>query len=236
MSKVVIGILAGMGPRTSGPFLEKVLDFCRDKYGAQWDEDFPDIVLYSLPAPFRPDQPVDGARMEEALRRGAQALVRAGAEIIAVPCNVAHLHFSVIREAAGVDVLHIVRETMNVLAAIDSAKVAILATRAVTCSRLYHDALVAQGLDVWEGNSLQDMVDDLIAAFKTRGVAKSTVKTWIQLRSRLEADDITHVVIACTDLAFCAYEKYKGALQIFDSSQILAAALVDEFCRREALA
>jgi aspartate racemase len=55
MTRTVIGILAGVGPRTTSLVLEAFLERCREWYGAVWDEDYPDIALYSLPAPFRPE-------------------------------------------------------------------------------------------------------------------------------------------------------------------------------------
>jgi aspartate racemase len=235
MSRVVIGILAGMGPRTTSPFLDEVLELCRRRYGAVWDEDFPDIVVYSLPAPFRPDRPPDRAAMEAALRRGAAALARAGAQLVAVPCNVVHVYFETIRAAAGGDVLHIVEETLKRLPAGAPGSMAVLATRALAASRLYHAALEQQGWSLLEEPELQDRIDELIARFKADGVAATTLETWARLRMYLETAGVTHVVLACTDLAFCATAAQRGGLQIFNSSTILAEALVDEFCRREGL-
>jgi aspartate racemase len=37
MKKGSIGILAGMGPRSTTPFLELVIDQCQIQYGAHYD-------------------------------------------------------------------------------------------------------------------------------------------------------------------------------------------------------
>jgi aspartate/glutamate racemase len=66
-------------------------------------------------------------------------------------------------------------------------------------------------------------------------VAATTLEAWTRLRTYLETVAVTHVVLACTDLAFCATAAQRGGLQIFNSSTILAEALVDEFCRLEGL-
>lgn len=234
MSRIVLGILAGMGPRTTSPFLDAVLELCRRKYGAVWDEDFPDIALYSLPAPFRPDRALDRASMEGALGRGMAALARAGAQLIAVPCNTAHIYFHAITKSApGVRVLHIVHETLKRLPA--GGRAAILATRTLATSRLYHDALVERNGSLLEEPGLQDHVDALIARFKSDGLAPATLQGWAALRAYLDASGVDHVVLACTDLAFCAADDQRGRLQMFDSSAILAETLVDEFCRLEGL-
>lgn len=233
MSRIVLGILAGMGPRTSAPFLDAVLEECRRQYGAARDEDFPDIALYSLPAPFRPDEPLDRAAMEAALRRGMTALTRAGAQLIAVACNTAHLYFEAIAAATSARVLHIVDETLTRLPH-DAKPAAVLATRATAASRLYHDALAGQGRRVIEPPGLQDRVDALIARFKADGAAAAG-GLWRELRGELEASGVGQVVLACTDLAFCAAADLRGGLRVVDSSAALADALVAEFCRLEGL-
>jgi len=43
MTHSSIGILAGMGPRSTAPFLELVLDQCQIQYGAKYDIDYPHI-------------------------------------------------------------------------------------------------------------------------------------------------------------------------------------------------
>jgi aspartate racemase len=236
MSRVVLGILAGMGPRTSSPFLDDVLEGCRRRYGAARDEDFPDIVLYSLPAPFRPDRPLDDAAMTAALQRGATALARAGAHLIAVPCNVVHLYFETIRAAARRPVLHIVDETLQRLPAEPRGRAAVLATRALAATQLYHAAMLHRGWSLFDEPALQDQVDAVIGHYKAGGAAKPAIDAWARLRDTLEAAGVTDVVLACTDLAFAADPAHRGRLQIYDSSAILADALVAEFCRLEGIA
>jgi aspartate racemase len=237
VSRIVLGILAGMGPRTTAPFLDAVLERCRRTYGAVWDEHFPDIAVYSLPAPFRPHCVPDRLAMEAALTRGTTALTRAGAQLIAVPCNTAHIYFDAIARAApDARVLHIVHETLHRLPT--GGRAAILATHILAASRLYHDALVRRGYSVLEDSEcpgIQTQVDALIECFKSHGTAPATLERWAALRAQLESAGVDRVVLACTDLAFCASADQRGSLDVFDSSAILAEALVDEFCRLEGL-
>jgi aspartate racemase len=54
-----IGILAGMGPRSTAPFIDLIITQCRIQYGAKLDEEFPHMMIYSLPTPFYVDRPID---------------------------------------------------------------------------------------------------------------------------------------------------------------------------------
>lgn len=43
-SKKTIGVLAGMGPRSTAPFLNMILDECQKQYGAKYDDEFPPLI------------------------------------------------------------------------------------------------------------------------------------------------------------------------------------------------
>jgi len=55
----MIGILAGMGPKSTGPFVDTVVTGCQTIYGAKHDMDFPHMMIYSCPTPFYMDRPID---------------------------------------------------------------------------------------------------------------------------------------------------------------------------------
>lgn len=49
---VSIGVLAGMGPRSTAPFVDMLVTECHIGYGAKYDMDFPKMHIISLPTPF----------------------------------------------------------------------------------------------------------------------------------------------------------------------------------------
>ena len=65
----LIGILAGMGPRSTAPFVDMLVDECQRQYGARYDIDFPPMLIYALPTPFYVDRPIDHAALEAAIAR-----------------------------------------------------------------------------------------------------------------------------------------------------------------------
>ncbi len=70
----MIGILAGMGPKSTGPFIDTVVAECQTIYGAKHDMDFPHMMIYSCPTPFYMDRPIDHEAMKKAIIEGAQKL------------------------------------------------------------------------------------------------------------------------------------------------------------------
>ena len=86
-STPTIGILAGMGPRSTAPFIDLVVTECQNQYGARDDIDFPKMLICSQPAPFYEDRPVDHAALEAAILDGLHTLENAGASFLAMACN-----------------------------------------------------------------------------------------------------------------------------------------------------
>ena len=64
----LIGILAGMGPRSTAPFIDAVIDQCQQQYGASLDEEFPRMMILSLPTPFYAVDPQGQVAVLDAMR------------------------------------------------------------------------------------------------------------------------------------------------------------------------
>src|SRR3989338_9569091 len=126
--KMIIGILAGMGPRSTAPFLERVIDECQRQYGAQNDIDYPHILIYSLPTPFFVDKPIDHKEMKKIVLQGIKKLEEAGVSFIAIPCNTVHIYFNELQKSTKVPLLNIVKETIKEFP-LDINKVTLFATQ-----------------------------------------------------------------------------------------------------------
>src|ERR1700675_1355428 len=124
----VIGILAGMGPRSTAPFVDMVIDECQRQYGARYDIDFPPMLIYSLPTPFYLDRPIDHAALEAAIVAGLRKLEDTGVAFVAMPCNSAHIYFEQLASSIHVPLLNMLDVALGALPA-GSNTAALLATR-----------------------------------------------------------------------------------------------------------
>jgi len=113
--KKLIGILAGMGPRSTAPFIDLVIDECQFQYGAKYDEEFPEMMIYSLPTPFYIDRPINHELIKKTIIEGLQKIESIGVSFIAMPCNSAHIYFKELKESINVPLLNIVEETLKKL-------------------------------------------------------------------------------------------------------------------------
>jgi aspartate racemase len=223
----LIGILAGMGPRSTAPFLELVLDECQRQYGARYDIDFPPMLIYSLPTPFYVDRPIDHAAMEAAILAGLRKLEQSGAAFIAMPCNSAHIYFERLASGIQVPLLNMVDQTLAALPAA-SHTVALLATRPTAEARLYQGAIERAGLSVLVGEAWQARVDTLLLAIKSSADRAAAGALWRDLVGDLEAAGADTLLLACTDLN--AVSGTGGTrMAVVDATRCLAKAVVEQW-------
>jgi aspartate racemase len=215
----VIGILAGMGPRSTTPFIEKVLDECQRQYGALNDMDFPKMIIISLPTPFYVDRDVDEVLLEQSIVDGVKELSSMDIDYMAIPCNTAHLYMLAIREASNVPVIDMVAKTIKRL---ESTKTTLFATRMTSESGLYQKNISKYYFEeLW-----QDAIDELIWGVKSGESIINLKLKWNRLIGQVKDAGVEQIVIGCTDLSAIAGDEF--SLIIVDAMAVLAEETVKE--------
>ncbi|PFL64593.1 amino-acid racemase [Bacillus cereus] len=213
----MIGILAGMGPKSTGPFVDTVVATCQTIYGAKHDMDFPHMMIYSCPTPFYMDRLIDHEAMKKAIIEGAQNLESTGVEFIAMPCNTAHLYFEELQHSLSIPILNIVDETLQAIPE-NTKRVALLATEATIQAGIYQDGIAKCNIEYIHHEKWQEMINQIITCTKS-GEIKEARELWNALVLQLQ-DEVDTAIIACTDLNVVSSEDF------VDSAQCLAEAVV----------
>ncbi|MBK5427598.1 aspartate/glutamate racemase family protein [Bacillus sp. TH30] len=213
----MIGILAGMGPKSTGPFVDTVVAKCQTIYGAKHDMDFPHMMIYSCPTPFYMDRPIDHEAMKKAIIEGAQKLESTGVDFIAMPCNTAHLYFEELQRSITIPILNIVDETLKAIPE-NTKRVAIIATEATVQAGIYQDGIAKRNIEYVHNEQWQEMINQIISCIKG-GEIEEARKLWSVLVLQLK-DEVDTAIIAYTDLNVVVSEDF------VDSAQCLAKAVV----------
>jgi aspartate racemase len=229
--KEVIGILAGMGPRSTAPFVDLVVDECQRQYGARDDDEFPPMMIYALPAPFYLDRPIDHGALRAAIQAGLRKLESTGVAFVAMPCNTAHIHYADLAAAIDVPLLNMIDEALRAMPA-SASRVALLATRPTVEAGIYQAAAARAGLELVITDDWQARVDGLLAAIKSSPDRRAAEGMWRELLDDLAASEVDTVLLACTDLN--AVSQAHAGLAVLDATQCLAAATVREWRARQA--
>ncbi|EBV4143531.1 aspartate racemase [Salmonella enterica] len=228
---VSIGVLAGMGPRSTAPFIDMLVTDCQTEYGAIYDMDFPKMHIISLPTPFWPGQKINDKAMISALKQGIDELVMAKVSLITIPCNLAHCYFDEIKEvSAGIPLLHIADCALESLPA-EVTRVAVLATEPTLNAGFYQARIKASGKVIIDSRELREMTTSLIGGVKTAGFHNPDVRLgWQNLISIIESNKVEALLLACTDLSPLITEN-PSSFVIVDTSASLSRATIKNFRR-----
>lgn len=225
--KPTIGILAGMGPKSTAPFIEQIIEQCQKMYGARFDIDFPPMMIYSLPTPFYIDRPINHRAMKQALRSGLKKLEKSGVSFITIPCNVVHQYFDDLTSYVKVPLLNIVEETLTVLPK-KISPITVLATTQTMETKVYQNAIKDVGKEFVFLKEWQGSITQLIQGVKSGKKQTELQKTAHDLLRSIERENIAGVVVACTDLSKL-FGNLKTKLVLVDSSEALAISTVKQY-------
>ena len=226
---VSIGILAGMGPRSTAPFIDSLVTECQKIYGAKHDMDFPKMHIISLPTPFWPGHKIDDTAMIAHLKQGIKDLVTAKVSLISIPCNLAHCYFPEILAASdNIPVLHIAKSAIDGLPN-SVRRVALLATEPTLDAGFYQQRLHTEGKVVIDSEELRSLTTMLIQRVKGVGYKEGQVQElWQQMIVIMQQQDVDAVLIACTDLSPLA-DKLPTDWVVIDTAASLASATIRRY-------
>ena len=133
----LIGVLGGMGPLATVDFMHKLLAATP----ADADQDHVPVIVSSIPQV--PDRAAafrgEGVSPLAAMIASGRRLVRAGATLVLMPCNTAHLWFDEVQGALDLPMLHLVDAALEdaIATAGEHAAIGLLCTDATLASGLY---------------------------------------------------------------------------------------------------
>ncbi len=223
-----IGVLAGMGPFSTAPFIHELMMQCRQLDHIKSDKDFPPVMIYSLPVPFRQDRELEHQLIEKTIISGLQKLENCGVNFIAMPCNTAHLYYNNLQSSINIPLLNMMEETIHRLP--PGNRSTILATSFIMDANLYQKGLLQKGTPFMFNQEWQLIVNEIIRFVKMgKGAAEGKDK-WNVLVEKLEKSGIEQIVLACTDLNPAIANIPKG-IKLLDAGKCLARATVREYLK-----
>lgn len=230
MKQKTIGILAGMGPRSTAPFLEMVYDQCQIQYGAKYDIDYPQIMVYSLPTPFYTDREIDHEHMKDIVIEGLQRLEATGVDFIAMPCNSAHIYFRELEKSINIPLLNIVNETINCLSS-QKQRISVFATEGTMKSRIYQSGITAAGHEYIFSDHWQDGVNKVIQMIKIKEEKSEIIRYWGNMLEEIKGQSVDTLIFGCTDLS--VLKEHSRGISILDSSEVLAKKTVTRWMENQ---
>jgi aspartate racemase len=210
-----------MGPEATVDLMRRVIE----KTPAEDDQDHIHLIVESNPKiSSRIAHLIEGTGADPTpeLVRIARNLERAGADVLAMPCNTAHAYAGAIRDAVQIPLLDMVARSVERIATLHAAaRVGLLASTAVIKMGLYANACMTAGLTALAPER-QPEVMNLIKAVKAGETGEAARRLLAELALDL-ANRTDVVLIACSELSIIT-----GAVTVpyVDSLDVLAGDIV----------
>jgi aspartate racemase len=228
MKRSAIGILGGMGPQASAYMYKLLIEMAQKEFGAKNNDDFPEIILYSVPIP---DFISSLEKKEEALnilKGKVRDLNKIKPICYAVACNTAHILINDLQKATKVSFISIVTEVTNEVKKDGRKKIGLMGSFSLINSNIYEKALEKLGIEVLipdkkELSMLESVARNIIAGNRLQKDIKILLKIVGSLRHR-GADG---VILGCTELPLIFPQKY--SLPVYNSTEILSRALLRKY-------
>ena len=222
-----LGVLGGMGPQATNTFYQ----FMIDRTDAQSDQEHVNaLILSDSGMPDRTAAILSGRKeREEVWRRlldDAKLLEQAGCTCIAVPCNTSHFFLDRVQEYIGIPILHMIRETAQLLASQGLKRPGILATDGTIQTGLYQKEFSAAGIQaVTPSPEAQTLVMSLIYDDVKAGRDGDPQK-FAAIHRDLLSQGCDCGVLACTELSVFA-DKHHLPPFYTDAMAVLAERAVE---------
>ncbi len=223
----LLGILGGLGPMSGVYFCEMLTahtyalsDREHINFLLSSRADTPDRSSYILGQSSDNPCPI---MEQEALR-----LERAGAQVLAIPCNTAHYFYSRICNAVTIPVINIIEEAAR-FAKFSGAKcVGVLATEGTLASCAYEKFFTPLGIKIERPTAVeQQIITDIIFSEIKCGKQPSLDKILSVCRA-MHSRGCESVILGCTELSIIK-GRYALPDYVFDSLELLALRVITLF-------
>ncbi len=227
MKNKTICILGGMGPQASSYFYDLLIKKSIELFGAKNNEDFPDILLLSIPVPDIIANKSEQARALKMLKKKVREVNKLPIVSISIACNTAHLFLADLQKESKVRFISMIEEVARAVKKDNITKVGLLATPSTIKSRLYQKALRKYGVEIIVPSETQiDKLEKVIRRVISGKSNKDDKKVLISIANSL-SEKANGIILGCTELPIVFPKSYK--LPIFNSSETLAIRLLERY-------
>lgn len=229
-----LGVLGGMGPMAGAAFALRLAALTPASVDQQH---IPTLLLNDPRIPDRSTARLAGGEdpLPHMLQR-VRFLNDAGSQLIAIPCNTAHLWYEQIAEAAQCPVLHIIEAVAEDLRrqGIPTGRIGLMGTPATLALGLYQQTLEKHGYEciVPTDDEVQSLCAVSIAAVKGNRLEDAYAPA-AECITRLKARGADAVVLGCTELPLAVPHALRPSLGVplTDSIDALALAAIAYYDR-----
>lgn len=222
-----------MGPFAGAEFCRLLLAKSSQNFGAKNGDEFPEIVLDSVPVP---DFISDTKSLPEAksmLISRVKKLNKFGCTTIAMVCNTGHVLFPELSKVSNAKMVSLINSVRDKVVAMQFRRVGLLATKTTVKSNLFKKAFADTGIEVViPDEKTIDICEDVIRGVIANNVPSQSVNTMLEItRSFVKKQNLDGIILGCTELPL-AFPKNELP-NVVDCLDVLSDKLLEDFFENE---
>lgn len=222
--QLLLGILGGLGPMAGVYFCEMLISHTL----ATTDKDHINFLLSS-----RADTPdrssyIIGESKDDPLptmTEEARRLEKAGADLIAIPCNTAHHFYEGISNAVKIPVVNIIEQTALFCKFCGVQRIGLLATQGTAASGAYEKHLERYGIKVLALSEEEQSTVSAVIFDQIKAGLSPDVESLLKIAEALYSRGAELVVLGCTELSLLK-KNNRLPNYVIDSLELLALCVI----------
>lgn len=214
----ILGVLGGMGPAATIDFLAKL----QDATPAERDEDHIRVVMDLNPRV--PNRHLETEAAGETLAAMAVALKVAGAQILAMPCNTAHVNRTAIEAGSGLELIDMLDAAVDAARDEGARRIGVLSTP--LARGLYAERLRIANLSGVALSPLgQEALMEAIFAVKAGDLSEQVADVMAAAAAELVQGGAEVIIAGCSEVPIML-DPDRVAVPLVDATEALAMACV----------
>lgn len=221
-----IGVLGGMGPVATLEFYKNLLQICQTQYGCIQDDDFPQIIINSIPLVGFTEKGIEDEGLVKNLILTEAKKMQEVADFIVVPCNTVHYFYDEISTQINIPWLSLIQIIFEKITFTD-VPVALLSSEFTKESGLYKNLLAISGMPFIETTSdQQTTINGVIEKVMSSQNTIHDNHALNQIMKEMLDVGAKSILLGCTELPI-AHSNHFNKLKVYDSLDILAHATLE---------
>lgn len=217
-----IGVIGGLGPLATAKFMSRVIDLT----DAKSDQENVDMVILNHSSvPDRTDYLLDNSKENPLpyLINDAKILENIGCSYIAMPCNTAHAFLDSIEENININVINMVKLTIDECNERKMKKVGLMATRGTIKTNIFDKY---SNIELFKPNEdYQNIIDEFIFD-KVKKNEEVSLSEFNNVLEYFYKNDCDGVILGCTELSVIKVNLKLTDQKIVDTIDVLASNVI----------
>lgn len=220
-----IGIIGGMGPYASSYFYRLLLKKSGEIYHSINNNDYPEILLDSVPVPDFISDTKHLAVARKMLVSRVKKMNNFGCSTLAMTCNTGHILYENLSLNSKAEFVSLIDITAKKAQEMNLKRVGVLATQTTIRLKLYDKALSTFGIEVfYPVGQAQKIYEKIIRSVIAGRAATFSKKLFQATREFVKNNKLDGIILGCTELPL-VFPKHRFN-NIIDGLDVLAKELL----------